>query len=81
MEEFNSIIDKAYRNLEYIIHCKKTEEERKKLIEKAEFGEKYFGKSYYPLDNGNVCNIINYIAKQKIHYSYKNKLEKEFKNE
>ena len=80
MQEFESIIDKAYRNLEYIIHCKKTEEEKNDLIEKAEFGEEYFGKGYHPLDNGSVCNIVNYIARQKMHYSSKNKLREEFEN-
>lgn len=78
LREFNVIIEKAYRQLEYIIHCKKTETERRDLREKTELGEKYFGKSYYPLGNGNVCNIVNYIARERLHGATKNKLKKEF---
>lgn len=81
LEEYKNIIDNAYKKLEYIIHCKKTETERSELIEKTEFGEKYFGRDWYPISNGNICNIINYIARQKIHYTEKNRLEKEFKGE
>ena len=81
LKEFRDVTEKAYRQLEYIIHCKKTETERRDLIEKTEFGEKYFGRDWYPISNGNICNIINYIARQKIHYTEKNRLEKEFKEE
>lgn len=81
LEEYKNIIDNAYKKLEYMIHCKKTETERRDLIEKTEFGEKYFGRDWYPISNGNICNIINYIARQKIHYTEKNRLEKEFKEE
>lgn len=81
LEEYKDIIDNVYKKLEYIIHCKKTETERSELIEKTEFGEKYFGRDWYPISNGNICSAINYIARQKIHYSEKNRLEKEFKGE
>ncbi len=79
LEEFNKIIDKTYRFLEYKIHCKMSNEQIRDLIDKAEFGKSYFGEDdFYPTGNGNVCNLISYIASQKLHYSQKNKLEKEF---
>ena len=78
LDEYSEVIDKAYRNLEYIIHCKKSKEERDELIEKTEFGEKYFGTDWYPASNGNNCRMLNYIARHKLHYTTKQKLEKEF---
>lgn len=51
------------------------------LYLKTKKGEKYFGRDWDPISNGNICNIINYIARQKIHYTEKNRLEKEFKGE
>ena len=79
LDEYREIINKAYENLEYIIHCKKSEKEREELIEKTEFGEKYFGIDYYPNSNGNNCRLLNYIAREKLHYSTKDRLKKEFK--
>lgn len=78
LEEFRNTIDKTYRYLEYKIHCKMNREQRLELIDKAEFGESYFGKDFYPTGNGNVCNLIHHIARQKLHYSTINKLKAEF---
>ena len=80
LDEYEDIVEKGYRYLEYKIQCKLNEEERRKLQEKTEFGEEYFGiDSYYPTGKGNVCNLLNYICRQKLHYSTKKKLEQEFK--
>ena len=81
LEQFNEIIAKTYRNLEYKIHCKMSKEQISELIDKAEYGEAYFGKdSCYPLSNGNVCNLIHHIAIQKLHYTTINKLKNEFES-
>ncbi len=79
MKEFTEIIDKTYRFLEYKIHCKMSNEQIRDLIDKAEFGESYFGRDFYPIGNGNICNLISHIAREKLHYTTKNKLEQEFK--
>lgn len=78
LEEFEEVINKTYRFLEYKIHCKMSREQIRELIDKAEFGEAYFGKDFYPVGNGNICNLIHYIAIQKLHYSTINKLKSEF---
>lgn len=82
LDEYTNIIDKAYRYLKYKIHCKLKEEEKRELKEKAEFGKEYFGvERYNPTSRGNVCELICNISREKIHYTTKNKLEKEFKGE
>lgn len=78
LKEFKEVMDKTYRFLKYKIHCKKSKEEIRELIDKAEYGEAYFGKDDFLISNGNICNIIHYIAIQKPHYSTINKLKAEF---
>ena len=80
LQEYREVIDKAYRFLTYKIHCELNEEQRKNLREKAEFGKKYFGVDrYYPQANGNICEMINSISLNHLHYTTKEKLMKEFK--
>lgn len=78
LEEFDEIINKTYRYLEYKIHCKMNREQIQELIDKAEYGEVYFGKDDCLISNGYICNLIHYIAIQKPHYSTINKLKAEF---
>lgn len=80
LKEFREIIDKVYRYLEYKVHCKMDKEQIRELIDKAEYGESYFGKDDYPfpLSNGNTCRLLHYIAIQKLHYSITDKLKSEF---
>ena len=80
LEEFSEIIEKTYRYLEYRIHCKMEEKERRELRDKSEFGKEYFKENrWIPYSNGNVCDLIHRITLESLHYTTKNKLEKEFK--
>lgn len=83
IEEYNAIIEKAYRFLEYKIHCKMTGKQIKELKEKSEVGEEYFKSDswQFPYSNCITCKIVNRIAREKLHYTTKQKLEKEFKKE
>ena len=79
LEEFQRIIEKNYRELEYIIHCKKSGEEIKDLGDKIDFGIEYFkGNNYHPISNGNVCKLLKHVVSENLHYSTKTKLKNEF---
>lgn len=78
MERFQEILDYADRKIEYEIFCNMDKEQQKELIEKAEFGKEYFGYGICWNDNSRVCDIVKEVAHRKPHYSYINKLKKEF---
>lgn len=78
MEKFHEILDFADRKIEYEIFCKMNEEERKEIINKASFGREYFGYKILWNDNSGVCDIVKQIAQRKPHYTYINRLRKEF---
>lgn len=81
LEEFSLVVEKMYRELEYKIHCKLNDEQIKELEEKAERGIEYFkqDKWSFPYSNGTICDIIYQITREKVHYTEKRKLEKEFR--
>lgn len=78
LEKFNKILDETNRRIEYEIFCKMNNEEIRELIDKADFGIEYFGSSLFWYDNTETCSIIKETALRKPHYSYINKLKKEF---
>ena len=54
-------------------------EEIRELRDKVDRGKEYFkGDRWIPYSSGNVCDLIHHIAGEKIHYTTKQKLEKEF---
>lgn len=81
LEEYQQVLEKAYRFLEYKIHCKMNNEEIRKLRDKSDLGREYFkGDRCITYSYGNTCDLIYYITGEKLHYTTKQKLEKEFKN-
>lgn len=80
LEEYSSVIKRMWRELEYKIHCKLDKEQIEDIEEKAERGIEYFkrNKQAFPYSNGIVCDIIHQITREQIHYTTKQKLEKEF---
>lgn len=80
LDEYQSVTEKMYRELEYKIHCKLSREQINELIEKAKRGIEYFGQDRwaFPYSKGTTCDLIQKIAQTKVHYTEKQKLEKEF---
>lgn len=80
IREYSEIIEKTYNFFKYKIHCNLTKEQIKNLEEKSTIGEEYFkgDKWMFPYSNEITCKIINQVAREKIHYTDKQKLEKEF---
>ena len=80
LDEYESVVEKMYRELEYIIYCKLDKEQIDELEEKSARGMEYFGQDRwsFPYSKGTVCDIIHRIARTKVHYTEKRKLEKEF---
>lgn len=78
LDKYKEIIEKTYRNIEYEVYCKNNKKEINELIDKVNFGIAYFGSSLSWDDNGNICKMVKEIAHRDPHYSYKNKLKKEF---
>lgn len=78
LDKYAEIIDKAYRNMEYEVYCKNSKEEINELRDKANFGIKYFGSSLSWNDKSSVCKMLKEISGRNCHYSYKEKLKKEF---
>lgn len=80
LEEYSEIIEKTYKFLEYKIHCKMNKEQIRELEDKSERGIEYFKQDRwaFPYSNGIVCDIVHQIAREKVHYTTKQKLEKEF---
>lgn len=78
MDRFEEILEEANKKIEYEIFCKMNNDERRQLIDKAGFGETYFGSCLYWHDNASVCRIIKEIALRKPHYSYIKKLRSKF---
>ena len=80
LDEYNAIIEKMYRELEYKIHCEMDKEQIKELEDNVEKGKEYFkdGESF-PYSNNITCRILYGITRKKLHYTDKQKLEKEFK--
>lgn len=55
-------------------------EEIRELRDKADLGREYFkGDRWIICSNGNICDLVYYITGEKLHYTTKQKLEKEFK--
>ena len=80
LDEYKSVVEKMYRELEYIIYCKLDKEQIDELEEKSARGMEYFGQDRwsFPYSNGTICDIIHRITRTKVHYTEKRKLEKEF---
>lgn len=80
LDEYKSVVEKMYRELEYKIYCKLDKEQIDELEKKAERGIKYFGQDRwsFPYSNGTICDIIYEITRTKVHYTEKQKIEKEF---
>lgn len=78
LEKYIEIMKNTYERIEYEIYCKNTEEQRKDLIDKAEFGIQYFTDYDLLYSEKNVCEIIRDIGIHKKHYTEKNKLRKKF---
>lgn len=80
LDEYESIVEKMYRELEYIIYCKLDKEQIDELEEKSARGMEYFGQDRwsFPYSKGTICDIIHQITRTKVHYTEKRKLEKEF---
>lgn len=80
LEEFSTVVERMYRELKYKIHCELNNEQIKELEEKAERGIEYFKQDRwaFPYSNGTICDIIYQITREKVHYTEKRKLEKEF---
>ena len=80
LDEYESVVEKMYRELEYIIYCKLDKEQIDELEEKSARGMEYFGQDRwsFPYSNGTICDIIHQITRIKVHYTEKRKLEKEF---
>ncbi len=78
LEKFDKILNETNRKIEYEIFCKMNNEEKRELIDKADFGKNYFGSSLFWYDNAATCAIVKEVALRKPHYSYINKLKKEF---
>lgn len=80
LEKYIDIVKNTSERIEYEIYCKNTEEERKELIERAEFGIQYFTDYDLLYCQKHVCEIIKNLGSHKIHYSEKNKLREKFGN-
>lgn len=80
LEEYQSVVEKMYRELEYEIYCKLDKEQIRELRGKAERGIEYFRKDTlpFPYNSRTICDIVYEITSSKVHYSEKQKLEKEF---
>lgn len=80
LDEYESVVEKMYRELEYIIYCKLDKEQIDELEEKSARGMEYFGQDRwsFPYSKGTICDIIHRITRTKVHYTEKRKLEKEF---
>ena len=80
LDEYKTIVEKMYRELEYKIYCKLNKEQIDELEEKVERGIEYFGqdRGSFPYSNGIICEMIHQITRTKVHYTEKRKLEKEF---
>lgn len=76
LDKFKEILDKADKQLEYELFVNMNQEQRKEMIEKARYGQEYFGSRIYWNCNRSVCDIVKEIAYRKLHYSYINKLKK-----
>ena len=83
LEKYQNVIESMYRQLEYEIHCKLNKEQIRELENKAERGIEYFksDKWQFPYSNRVTCEIVYKITREKIHYTNKQKLEKEFGDE
>ena len=80
MEEFSTVVEKMYRELQYKIHCELNKEQIKELEEKAERGIEFFkqDKWSFPYSKGTICDMIYQITREKVHYTKIQRLEKEF---
>lgn len=80
LDEYQSVVEKMYRQLEYKIYCKLDKEQIDELEKKAERGIEYFGQDRwsFPYSKGTICDIIYKITRNNVHYTAKRKLEKEF---
>lgn len=80
LEEYQSVVEKMYRELQYKIYCKLDKEQKRELREKAKRGIEYFRKDTlpFPYNHRTICDIVYEITTSKVLYSEKQKLEKEF---
>lgn len=80
LEEFSTVVEKMYRELQYKIHCELNKEQIKELEEKAERGIEFFkqDKWSFPYSKGTICDMIYQITREKVHYTKIQRLEKEF---
>ena len=80
LDEYKTVVEKMYKELEYKIYCKLDKEQIDELKEKSERGIEYFGRDKwsFPYSNGTISEIIHQITTTKLHYTEKRKLEKEF---
>lgn len=81
LEAYNEIIEKTYEFLQYKIHCNMTDKEIKELEQKSAVGEEYFKSDswQFPYSNSITCKIVNQIAREKLHYTTKRKLENKYR--
>lgn len=79
LEKYVEIIKNTSERIEYEIYCKNTEDERKKLIEKAKFGIEYFADYNFLYCKKRVCEIITELGINKKHYTELNRLRKKLK--
>ena len=65
LDEYNSVVEKMYRELEYKIYCKLDKEQIDELEEKSARGIEYFGldRWAFPYSNGTICDIIHGITR------------------
>lgn len=80
LDEYRTVVEKMYKELKYKIYCNLDKGQIDELEKKAERGIEYFGldRWAFPYSNGTICDIIRQITRNKVHYTEKGKLEKEF---
>lgn len=80
LDEYRTVVKKMYKELKYKIYCNLDKGQIDELEKKAERGIEYFGldRWAFPYSNGTICDIIRQITRNKVHYTEKRKLEKEF---